>query len=163
MVDPISLGAVAVTAIGQALIAALWKAYKSKIVLGSAIFGFSACGIAMVIGSRAVTGWNQTALLGFGTSFLIVGTVELGILGVLKKIIEPDRTSDLIEDLGRDLAQRFTELESSLGIPTSRPGKADDMVNPAAANVAAKPLGDSGQGICSPRTSIQQMAATTRS
>ena len=132
--DPIGLGAVAVTALGQALIAALWKAYKSKIVLGGAIFGFTACGIAMIIGSHAVTGWNQTALLGFGTSLLIVGTVELGILGVLKKIIEPDRTSDLIEALGRDLAQRFTELESSLGVPTSRLGKPEDLVNPTAAN-----------------------------
>lgn len=131
--DPITLGSAALTAVGQAIIGALWKAYRSKIVLGGAIFGFSACGIAMVIGSRVVTGWNQTALLGFGTSFLIVGTVELGILGVLKKIIEPDRTSDLIEGLGRDLAQRFTELENLLGMPTSQPGKA---VNPT----AAKPL-----------------------
>jgi hypothetical protein len=144
MVPVSTIAAVAVAAIGKALVAALWKAYKSKIVLGGAIFGFSVCGIAMVIGSRAVTGWNQTALLGFGTSFLIVGTVELGILGVLKKIIEPDRTSELIKDLGRDLAQRFTELEDSLGMTTSRLGKADDLVNPTAANPATRPLDHSG-------------------
>ena len=137
-----SAAAKSLIAFGQVLIAALWKAYKSKIVLGSAIFGFSVCGLAMVIGSRAVTGWNQTALLGFGTSLLIVGTVELGILGVLKKIIEPDRTSDLIKDLGRDLVQRFTELEDLLGMPTSRPGRAGDLVNPTAANTGAKPLDD---------------------
>jgi hypothetical protein len=107
----------ALGSLAKALVAALWKAYKNKIVLGAAIFGFSASGIAMVIGSRAVTGWNQTALLGFGTSLLIVGTVELGILGVLNKIIEPDRTDGLIEDLSENLARRFAALEDWLGMP----------------------------------------------
>ena len=74
----------------------------------------------MVIGSRAVTGWNQAALLGFGTSLLIVGTVELGILGVLNKIIDPDRTGSLIKDLGGNLTQRFDALEDWLGVPTSQ-------------------------------------------
>jgi hypothetical protein len=109
----------ALVAIAQAFVAALWKAYKSKIVLGSAIFGFSASGLAMVIGSRAVTGWNQAALLGFGTSLLIVGTVELGVLGVLNKIIDPDRTGGLIKDLSGSLALRFAALEDWLGMPQS--------------------------------------------
>lgn len=100
-----------------ALVAALWKAYKSKIVLGAAIFVFSAGGLAMVIWSRTVTGWNQTALLGFGTSFLIVGTVELGVLGVLKNIIDPDHTSGLIDRLYQSLSQRFDALDNQLGIP----------------------------------------------
>lgn len=105
------------TAVAKAFVAALWKAYKSKIVLGTAIFGFSAGGLGMIIVSRALTGWNQVALLGFGTSLLIVGTVELGILGVLHKIIDPDRTDDLIRDLSENLAQRFTALEGWLGMP----------------------------------------------
>lgn len=61
-----------------------------------------------------VTVWNQAALLGFGTSLLIVGTVELGILGVLNKIIDPDESPSLIENLGHDLDKRFTKLENLL-------------------------------------------------
>jgi hypothetical protein len=74
----------------------------------------------MIIGSRSVTGWNQLALLGFGTSLLIVGTVELGILGVLHKIIDPDRTDGLIRDLSESLTERFTALEGWLGMPPSQ-------------------------------------------
>lgn len=111
----------ALVAIAQAFVAALWKAYKSKIVLGAAIVGFSASGLAMIIGSRAVTGWNQAALLGFGTSLLIVGTVELGVLAVLNKIIDPDRTGGLIKDLSGNLALRFAALEDWLGMPQSWP------------------------------------------
>jgi hypothetical protein len=73
---------------GRALIAWLWAAYRRPIVLGCAILVFSGCGLGMIIGSHAVTGWWQSALLGFGTSLLIVGTVELGILGVIKKLVE---------------------------------------------------------------------------
>jgi hypothetical protein len=108
-------------AVGKAFVAALWETYKSKIVLGAAIFGFSVSGLAMIIGSRVVTGWNQVALLGFGTSLLIVGTVELGIIGVLHKIIEPDRTENLISDLSENLAQRFAALEGWLGMPPFQP------------------------------------------
>ena len=75
----------------------------------------------MIIGSRAVTGWNQAALLGFGASLLIVGTVELGVLGVLNKIIDPDRTGGLIKDLSGNLALRFAALEDWLGMPQSWP------------------------------------------
>jgi hypothetical protein len=118
----------ALTAVAKAFVAALWKAYKSKIVLGAAIFGFSVGGLAMIIGSRTVTGWNQIALLGFGTSLLIVGTVELGILGVLHKIIDPDRTDDVIRDLHKNLAQRFTALEGWLGMPPFQPAPAPEIV-----------------------------------
>jgi hypothetical protein len=110
----------ALVALAGGLVAALWGVVKSRLVLGTAIFVFSASGLAMVIGSRAVTGWSQAALLGFGTSFLIVGTVELGVLGVLNKIIDPDRTGSLIKDLGGNLSQRFDALEDWLGIPESR-------------------------------------------
>jgi hypothetical protein len=127
----------ALIAIAQALIATLWKTYKNPIVLGAAIVGFSGGGLAMVIGSRAVTGWNQAALLGFGTSLLIVGTVELGVLGVLNRIIDPNPTKELIEDLNENLAQRFATLENWLDMPTFqraefgghgklRPGHLDD-------------------------------------
>ena len=110
----------ALVALAGGLVGALWGAVKSRAVLGAAIFVFSASGLTMVIGSRAVTGWNQAALLGFGTSLLIVGTVELGILGVLNKIIDPDRTGSLIKDLGGNLTQRFDALEAWLGVPTSQ-------------------------------------------
>jgi hypothetical protein len=123
--DPVALiisalaaaGREVVLALAKAIVAALWKAYKSKIVLGTAIFAFSTTGLAMIIWSHAVTGWNQAALLGFGTSLLIVGTVELGILGVLKNIIDPDHTSGLIDDLYSRLSQRFDELQHQLGMP----------------------------------------------
>ena len=104
----------------KTVVAALWKAYKSKLALGAAIFGFSASGLAMVTLSRIVTGWNQTALLGFGTSLLIVGTVELGILGVLKKIIDPDETSGLLDHLYKNLSQRFDALDNRLGVSTNQ-------------------------------------------
>ena len=116
--DPISLITVA---IAEGLVSALWKALKSKLVLGAAILGFSVIGLAMIIGSHAVTGWNQAALLGFGTSLIIVGTVELGILGVLNKIIDPDRTGSLFEQLDGNLSQRFSALEAWLGMPTPQP------------------------------------------
>ena len=78
-------------------------------------------GLAMIIWSHAVTGWNQAALLGFSTSLIIVGTVELGILGVLSKIIDPDQTGSLFKELNANLAQRFAALEAWLGMPTSQP------------------------------------------
>ena len=114
----VKAGTAAVEAAAKAVVAALWKAYKSKIVLGTAIFAFTGTGLAMIIWSHTVTGWNQAALLGFGTSLLIVGTVELGILGVLKKIIDPDHTSGLIDDLYTRLGQRFDSLDNRLGIST---------------------------------------------
>jgi len=82
------------------LIDLLFHAYRQQVVLGAAIAGFSATGLGLIIGSYLVAGWWQPALLGFGTSLLIVGTVELGILGVLKKIIEPDEgPSEMIKVL----------------------------------------------------------------
>jgi hypothetical protein len=114
----VQAGTAAVEAAAKAVVTALWKAYKSKIVLGTAIFAFTGIGLAMIIGSHAVTGWNQAALLGFGTSLLIVGTVELGILGVLKNIIDPDHTSGLIDHLYSRLSQRFDALDHRLGIST---------------------------------------------
>jgi hypothetical protein len=105
-------------ATADAVVAALWEAYKSRIFLGAAIILFSASGLGMILWSHKVTGWNQTALLGFGTSLLIVGTVELGILGVLKNIIEPDETSGQINHLHRSLSQRFDAIENRLGMPT---------------------------------------------
>jgi hypothetical protein len=82
---PISIGTV-LASIGSTLL----EIYRRPIVLGSAILGFSICGLGMIIGSHALTGWWQAALLGFGISLLVVGTVELGILGIVKKLTEPD-------------------------------------------------------------------------
>jgi hypothetical protein len=86
-VDPVTL---VIAAIGAAVVNGLLAAYRNALILASAILGFSGAGIGMIIGSRSVTGWWQAALLGFGTSLLIVGTVQLGILGVVKKLLEPD-------------------------------------------------------------------------
>ena len=87
-------------------IAWLLAVVRNRVALGAAIVGFSAAGLGMIIWSHAVTGWWQAALLGFGTSLLIVGTVELGVLGVLNKMLEPKdpavRTmNDFIEDFAR--------------------------------------------------------------
>ena len=104
--------------LAKAFVAVLWAAYKRPLVLGSAILGFSVVGLAMIIASRAVTGWWQLALLGFGTSLLIVGTVELGILGVLKKIIEPDdRTPRMINAVTQNFNESFTALRDWLDEP----------------------------------------------
>jgi hypothetical protein len=84
-----SLLAQPLTVLADALIYGLFKVYRHRAALGAAILGFSAAGLGMIIWSHAVTGWWQAALLGFGTSLLIVGTVELGVLGVLNKILEP--------------------------------------------------------------------------
>jgi len=75
--------------LANALISWLLAVARSRVALGAAILGFSAAGLGLIIWSHAVTGWWQAALLGFGTSLLIVGTVELGVLGALNKILEP--------------------------------------------------------------------------
>jgi len=75
--------------LANGLISWLLGIVRNRVALGAAILGFSGAGLGMIIWSHAVTGWWQAALLGFGTSLLIVGTVELGVLGVLNKILEP--------------------------------------------------------------------------
>jgi hypothetical protein len=102
------------TDVADGLIGALWRTLKNKVILGAAIILFSVLGIALIIWSSLVTGWAQAALLGFGTSLLIVGIVELGILGVLNRIIDPDRSPDLIRHLSGDLDEKFTKIESLL-------------------------------------------------
>jgi hypothetical protein len=69
----------------------------------------------MIIWSYAVTGWWQTALLGFGTSLLIVGTVELGVLGALNKILEPtDPAVKMMNNFIEDFAQWANQPGSGL-------------------------------------------------
>jgi hypothetical protein len=136
--DPVTLAAAAIATaaraavlgLARALVAALWKAYKSKIVLGIAILMFSVTGLAMIIWSHVVTGWSQSALLGFGTSLLIVGTVELGILGVLKKIIDPDHTSGLIDHLYNRLSERLDELQHQLNTPAVQQTDSTESLEP---------------------------------
>ena len=71
----------------------VWNAYRSPVVRGAAFLGLNGSGLGMIIGSRAVTGWWQAALLGFGTGLVLAGTVELGILGVVSRITGQDRQS----------------------------------------------------------------------
>jgi hypothetical protein len=68
----------------------LWRAYSVPRLFGRAILGFSCTGIGLIVGSYFATGWWEGALLEFGMSLLIVGAVELGIVGVLGKLTEPD-------------------------------------------------------------------------
>jgi hypothetical protein len=68
----------------------LWRAYSIPRLFGRAILGFSCTGIGLIVGSYFATGWWEGALLEFGMSLLIVGAVELGIVGVLGKLAEPD-------------------------------------------------------------------------
>ena len=68
----------------------LWRAYSVPRLFGRAILGFSCTGIGLIVGSYFATGWWEGALLEFGMSLLIVGAVELGIVGVLGKLAEPD-------------------------------------------------------------------------
>lgn len=63
----------------------------SPAIQGAAFLGLNGSGLGMIIGSRAVTGWWQAALLGFGTGLVLAGTVELGILGVVSRITGQDR------------------------------------------------------------------------
>jgi hypothetical protein len=76
-----------------AVIDGLISLTQRRAVLGGSILGFSGAGAGLIIGSYFVPGWWQAFLLALGTILLIVGTVEVGILGVLRKIIEPDEES----------------------------------------------------------------------
>jgi hypothetical protein len=107
-------------------IAWLLAVVRNRVALGAAIVGFSGAGLGMIIWSHAVTGWWQTALLGFGTSLLIVGTIELGVLGVLNKILEPKNPAvRTMNNFIEDFAQWANQPGS--GLPEfPRPGRTDD-------------------------------------
>ena len=62
-----------------------------------AILGFVGAGLGTIIGSAATTGWSQAVLINIGTSLLIVGTVELGVLGVLRNVLETKDKRLMIE------------------------------------------------------------------
>jgi hypothetical protein len=89
------LFAVYLTLVGARAVDGLLKLARDK-MLGGAILGFSLCGLAMIIGSHAVVGWWQIALLGFGTSLLFVGTVQLGIVGVIDKLTKHDGDNNVL-------------------------------------------------------------------
>jgi hypothetical protein len=74
----------------RALVGYVWRVYRSPAVQGAAFLGLNGSGLGMIIGSRAVTGWWQAALLGFGTGLVLAGTVELGILGLVSRITGQD-------------------------------------------------------------------------
>jgi hypothetical protein len=83
------LGALA-SWLSASLVDYLYSVYRGKAALAMTVLGFSAVGVGLIIGSYFVPTWWQALLLAIGTSLLVVGTVEVGILGVLKKIIDPD-------------------------------------------------------------------------
>jgi hypothetical protein len=93
----------------------LWALFRRKVILGGAIVGFSVGGLGMIIGSSALTGWWQAALLGLGTSLLLVGTVELGIIGLINKATEPtDPTFILIKHFVDDFSKWANQPGSNL-------------------------------------------------
>ena len=76
--------------IARGLVELVWDVYRRPALLGAAILGFTGTGLGMIIGSHAVAGWWQSALLGFGTGLVFTGTVELGIVGLINRIIGPN-------------------------------------------------------------------------
>jgi hypothetical protein len=63
------------------------------LILGMAILGFSGAGAALIVGSALTTGWWQAFQLAVGVSLLFVGTVELGILGLLHHVLGGDEAN----------------------------------------------------------------------
>jgi hypothetical protein len=104
-----------VTLISTALISVLLAAYRSKLILGAAILGFSGAGVGLLIGSYLTTGWWQALQLAVGTSLLFVGTVELGILGLLRRVLGEDGAD------GKDRAdgQARSDIQASLRMGAS--------------------------------------------
>ena len=82
----------AVTLLAVSAVSALLAAYRNTVILGSAILGFSVVGVGLIVGSALTTGWWQAFQLAIGTSLLIVGTVELGILGLLRHVLGEDES-----------------------------------------------------------------------
>ena len=91
--------------LADGLITWLLAVVRSRVALGAAILGFSAAGLGIIVCLRR----HRTG--GGGASRIrdepaTVGTVELGVLGVLNKILEPKdpavRTmNNFIEDFAR--------------------------------------------------------------
>jgi hypothetical protein len=64
------------------------KSFRNVVILAAAIAVFTISGTGMIVGSAFVTAWPQSFLLGLGISLLMVGTVELGLLGALRHVLE---------------------------------------------------------------------------
>ena len=105
----------------------LLRVVRSQALLGAAILGFSAAGLGLIVWSHTATGWWQAALLGFGTSLLIVGTVELGVLGALNKILErKDPAVRMMNNFIEDFARWANQPGSDLPEFPRRAGRTDD-------------------------------------
>jgi hypothetical protein len=122
---PLDLITLAINWAGSTVVNGLLAAYRHAFVLAAAILAFSAVGTGMIIGSRSVTGWWQLALLGFGSSLLIIGTINLGILGVVKGLLDPE---DAKLAAHPNVASSPTEIAAALRELADRldPGTATD-------------------------------------
>jgi hypothetical protein len=107
--------------LARALITSVWHVYRNPAIQGAAFLGLNGSGLGMILGSRAVTGWWQAALLGFGTGLVLAGTVELGILGVIGRIT------------GQNGQQR------ELGLVVQIDGEMQAVVQPVSPDTAANP------------------------
>jgi hypothetical protein len=104
-----------VTLLAVKAVSALLAAYRNTLILGSAIFGFSCVGAGLIVGSALTTGWWQAFQLAIGVSLLVVGTVELGILGLLHRVLKGDKTGPQITINRGDasVTLRASELSAS--------------------------------------------------
>jgi len=107
--------------LARALVDLLWKVYRRPVVLGAAILGLTGSGLGLIIGSHAVTGWWQSALLGFGTGLILAGTLELGIIGLVNRILEPDS-----QQWKREEPEPFVQVD----------GKTQTVLQPVSGTVA---------------------------
>jgi len=113
---------------GQLVIKLLTALVTRPVVLGIAIASFSLTGITLIVLSALVVGWWQAFLLGLGTSLLLTGTVEIGILSVLNHLLhggEPERSQPVARGATAaadhlDLAVALRELAARLG-PAGEP------------------------------------------
>lgn len=93
----------ALTAVALSAVAGLLAAYRNTLILGSAILGFSCLGLGLIVGSALTTGWWQALQLAIGVSLLFVGTVELGILGLIRHVLGEDEADPQDRSSGQKL------------------------------------------------------------
>jgi CHASE2 domain-containing sensor protein len=71
--------------IAQRAVKILTALSRRPALLGLAIVLFALSGTVLVVVSALVAGWWRDFTMGLGTSLLLTGTVEIGVLGVLRR------------------------------------------------------------------------------
>jgi hypothetical protein len=98
-------------------------AFRNIRILAAVIVIFTTSGTGMIIASAYVTAWPQAFLLGFGIAFFMVGTVELGLLGALKNIIEGKPENPDTAQLN-EITATLSNIASHLGVRQDTAGSA---------------------------------------